>query len=297
MKLSILVVLYDCCIEESRTLQSLVKLLHGKSDCRVVVWNNGPRSLKLEEFDGMFSVGVEFSVFETVDNRSLSKIYNYFIKRCPAEKFLFLDHDTSLNQSYIDSVYSMPDSFLGVPIVVSNQSIEYPMLDWVKVGGGDEIGSDDLVMSCLSGLVLGRGFVDCLLAQYDEVFDEVFVLYGVDTSFFLRVHKLRLNHAIRFVGSIEHSFSRNENEAKSINQFRVLERSYDLGLTLRYYPNSHHFKIFYYVMRAFVRGAAVLSPAVVLKAFVSGRHYRSSCDDTLLPDELAIKRLGGRSSC
>lgn len=286
MNLSILVVLYDCDLAQSKTLQTLRSLLSDKPGCRVVVWNNGPCSLSGTNLDGEFPVGVDFRVYETVDNRSLAQIYNYFISTCVAEKYLFLDHDTELNRSFIDRVYELPGEFLGLPEVFSGETREYPRLNWSKGRAINEICDADVLMSCLSGMVLGREFVGAFLKSYETVFDESFVLYGVDTSFFLRVHKLRFNKAIKVLDPIEHSFSRNEEESSSMSRFRMLERSFDLGLTLRYYPNRHHFKILYYILLAFCKGRSVLSPYLVLKAYFSGRHYRSVQGDELSPVKL-----------
>lgn len=283
MRLSILVVLYDCNLVDSKTIQTLQSVLNDKVGCRVVVWNNGPRSLLNCEIGDFFPSTIEFDFYETVDNKSLAQIYNYFIQNYGSDSYLFLDHDTSVNRTFINRLFEFSVHDLGVPQVFSGKELEYPLLNWSSGVIDRELVESDVIMSCLSGLVLGRNLVNVFMNHYGSVFDEAFVLYGVDTSFFLRAHNLRLNKQIQILDPIEHSFSRNEKEAGAVSRFRKLERAYDLGLTLRYYPNRHHFKIFYYISKSFCKGRGAVNPFIVARAYLKGRHYRSTSKADFFP--------------
>ena len=113
------------------------------------------------------------------------------------------------------------------------------------------------------------------------MFDERFYLYGVDTTFCFRLFESDLIKYVKIISGFDHSLSRLGTENSKMTKFRRIERSYERGLKLRYYVPLP--KAIYLLLKT---GTSVLqrlcmgkryqvSFLYVLKAFLSGKHYRS----------------------
>lgn len=73
-----------------------------------------------------------------------------------------------------------------------------------------------------------------------------------------------------------HSLSRLENEAIKVKQFRIKERSYDQGLTLRYYFCKFTFLLSQKKLLAkLIFNKSDISLIYFAKAYFSGKHYKS----------------------
>lgn len=131
MNTSILVVLYNKKIYQSQTLVSLKELSVNLNNFELVIWNNGPDELdKSEKYHCEFFSSLEakfcfVNIIETIDNISLSKIYNKFINESKSEKYIILDHDSYLNIDYINDVINK-NNLLLLPKVLSNGKICSP---------------------------------------------------------------------------------------------------------------------------------------------------------------------------
>lgn len=286
---AILVLLYNKEMIESKTLNSLILSEIQYSNAKLVVWNNGPKKLKDYKFDTFVHLGYEVSVEETLHNESLAVIYNRFLSECQAEKYILLDDDSVLNSSYILASSECKSTAVGMPIISFHGKIEAPKIDdvpySVTLGGGLNV--KQKVVTIGSGLVIGTDIVSELKNNYNDIFDERFYLYGVDTTFCLRLFNIKLTDKIKVISGFEHSLSRLETESPKISKFRKLERSYDLGLQQRYYAPfpSAVFTIFKVsascIKRFFFRQQCSIDVFSLLNAFVFGRHYRFS-DSSLL---------------
>ena len=233
-KLSILVVLYGCELNESNTLNSLAKLSASLDVGNVVVWNNGPKNLD-KEMVASFRNSLDFELVETINNISLAKIYNEFIKSNDVDNYMFLDHDTSVNIDYITE----SKAFVGIvaaPKIYSNGNLHSPRFINKSLFSSKEI------TAIGSGLIVSKEVATLLYKKYGSVFDERFVLYGVDTTFFYRLGQtINLESDLMVLPELQHSLSSNEVESVKVNEFRVKEKSYDFGLRLRYYPTLDKF--------------------------------------------------------
>lgn len=278
---SILILLYNKEIAESETLSSLVSSDVQFSNARLVIWNNGPNKLACYDVSHLVGLGYEVVVKETINNESLAVIYNHFINENQAAKYIFLDDDSSLNSDYIKAACSSTNSIVSMPLITSGGVVVSPKVN-SNVGCKDqEVTSNEKVLTIGSGLVLGHDIVLEMLDKISTVFDERFYLYGVDTTFCLRLKILHLTNRIKFIDGFEHSMSRFEKESEEVSNFRKVERSYDFGLTLKYYypKKKAFFEILMYMMMVFKRKLlkqpTEFSFFLIVKSFLTGKHYRN----------------------
>lgn len=275
MKCSILVVLYGCEIKESRTISSILSSSFDFSGFNLVVWNNGPNHILTVDCELLKLKGFNVFLIETIENRSIAKIYNEFIDSYPSDRYVFLDHDSMLGDSYLSEVLCRREVGIGVPVVRSKSVVRSPVVNGKFHGGA--YGASDRVRAVGSGLVLSAGMVSVIKNKFTTVFDERYFLYGVDTTFFLRVWLLKASHHVVLLGEFEHSLSRLEIESKELKRFRRVERGADMGLTLRYYFPLSSF-LFWQIAKEICKifyGGSSISFTSLLSSFVSGRHYRS----------------------
>ncbi|WP_413691538.1 hypothetical protein [Psychromonas sp. KJ10-2] len=111
----------------------------------------------------------------------------------------------------------------------------YPKIQNKPYYSGVNITRKSKVVSIGSGLVIGRDVAAFVKKIYGDIFDERFYLYGVDTTFFLRVFNSNLSNRINIISGFQHSLSRLQKESNEVKKFRCIERSYDKGLTIRFY--------------------------------------------------------------
>ncbi|WP_413693983.1 hypothetical protein [Psychromonas sp. KJ10-2] len=282
LETAILVLLYNKEMKDSSTLNSLMKSTVQYSKAKIVIWNNGPKKLNIVNSQDLIDLGYQIEVVETISNDSLAVIYNRFIKANPAKKYILLDDDSELSEEFISASANSQPEHLSLPIITSNGKVQYPSIDRKRYSSLTEIKPESRIMTIGSGLVIGREVVNALKQHYKSVFDERFYLYGVDTTFCLRVNKSGQAKSVKLITGFDHSLSKLENETIKMVRFRRIERSYELGLKLRYYiPLS---RSLFFLLKT---GTSVLkrlclgkrykvSFLYVVKAFISGKHYRSN---------------------
>ncbi|WP_409439010.1 hypothetical protein [Psychromonas sp. GE-S-Ul-11] len=281
LETAILVLLYNKEIKDSSTLNSLIKSTAQYSNAKIVIWNNGPKKLNSVNSQALIDLGYQTEIVETVTNDSLAVIYNRFIKANQAKKYILLDDDSELSEQFIKASALSKPEHLSLPIITSNGKVQYPSIDRKRYSSETIIKDSSRVTTIGSGLVLGINIVNALNEYYNSVFDERFYLYGVDTTFCLRVNESEQVKHVKLITGFDHSLSKLEMESETMTRFRRIERSYELGLKLRYYmPLS---KTLFLLLKT---GTSVLkrlclgkrykvSFLYVVKAFLSGKHYRS----------------------
>ncbi|NKC17437.1 hypothetical protein CWC29_001035 [Pseudoalteromonas sp. S4498] len=277
---AILVLLYNKEISESDTLNSLLRSKIKYKNARLVIWNNGPKALKFKDVSQFQQVGYEVVIEETIENHSLAAIYNRFIRETTSEKYIFLDDDSQLNEGYIDASAQAVSDRIAMPLIKSSGQVVNPVINGRPANPSAQIGQQDKVITIGSGLIVGKDIANKLEALFGSVFDERFYLYGVDTTFCFRVFLAKLSEAIVIIPGFEHSLSRHQKESAEVIAFRRLERSYDLGLTLRYYtPLVKQLIILTKVCsdtlaKRLFHGQPTFDLAPLFKALFSGKHYR-----------------------
>ncbi|MGJ8670126.1 MAG: hypothetical protein ACSHXK_11610 [Oceanococcus sp.] len=235
-KLSILVVLYDCEIADSETLNALATSSVRFEASNLVIWNNGPNKLKNTETTQFDQCGLATSVIETTDNISLAKIYNEFISQNTAKLYLILDDDSEPEAIFLEAISSLDGTSIGLPIIKSNNIIVSPIKNRKPVSSPDERCSNkDRVVAIGSGIILSNDICSKIKKSYADIFDERFYIYGVDTAICLRIKHLNLTSEITFLAGFNHSLSVNEIESKNTEDFRTQERANAKGLIAHHY--------------------------------------------------------------
>ncbi|WP_321147883.1 glycosyltransferase family 2 protein, partial [Serratia marcescens] len=240
---SILVVLYNKKLSESKTLRTL--LSHQILNAELFIANNGPHKIEIESdqfFNQLESHFIKVQVANFVENRPLSIIYNDFIEsNSVAKKFVLLDDDSEVPESFIKVINSENDDFdLELPRIKSvNDGVIYYPVEHGHVVAEDKNNLDvQSTISIGSGLIISRRFIDKFSAAGMKLFDERFALYGVDFSLFRIMKKINAksntHFAIRTNSYINHSLSR---AAGKTSEHTVNERLYDAILSARHYPS------------------------------------------------------------
>ena len=270
--MAILVVLYNCKPEDSASYNNLIKKAQGCQKIEVIFWNNGPEVVSLNE--SLNNVAIR----ETLDNVSLAKIYNKFISSVSAKKYLILDDDTHIENFFIDSLIDSDFECVAVPSVVVKSKVFYPIIKkrsvpWVKSNvaslGEYNLDNNALFLSIGSGICINENIIPNFLDEFDSVFDERFYIYGVDTSFFFRLKKLKQIN-VNVFNEINHSLSRLDKV--EFNYFRFHERAMENLLFFRFYPSQFSFLR---AVKFFYRNRAKLDKKLgktLLKAFFKGVH-------------------------
>lgn len=279
-----LVVLYNKTLADSNTLRAIAQADVDLAGGKLVIWNNGPAGLTERDVTAFQAKGLEVAIVETIGNISLAGIYDQFMQNFPAERYVLLDHDSSIDREYLSGVARVQADELGVPLIHAAGAIRYPTRAGIPCGPqfGRVFDDTHVVNSIGSGLVLGQGLVETLRQQYGQPFDERFFLYGVDTTFFRRIRASLLTSHIRLIPGFEHSLSKLEAESEALRRFRKKERSYDLGLTLRFYERfPTNILNFAKVSVGHVKRKLLGIPTNIqypdyVRAVFGGRHYRNS---------------------
>lgn len=277
---AIIVLLYNKEIGESNTLSSLTSSEVQFNDAKLVIWNNGPKKLVDTDVSTFTNLGYEVHIEETLHNESLAVIYNSFINDNQAKKYILLDDDSNLNGGYIKAACDSTRSVVSMPIISSAGKVENPKINSIVYNKEQNITPNDEVITIGSGLVVGREIVFELLKRFSTVFDERFYLYGVDTTFCHRLAMSKLIGSVRVIAGFEHSLSRLDVESEQVTKFRQRERSYDFGMTLRYYyslPRSVYLlaRITLHVFKCItLNKRRVFSLRFLFKAYLTGKHYR-----------------------
>lgn len=274
MNLSILVVTYNCKLEDSITIRSILNSGVYFSNTNLCIWNNGPHKIIIDNklLDKLNAVGLNTTINQTICNLPLSWIYNHFIQTFPSNLHVFLDHDSNLTQEYLTSITKKDNLFIAIPIITNKGTPRSPCINGAYSAG--PYSNKSLVIAIGSGVAISKEAAIIIKDKYGSIFDEHFALYGVDTSFFVRLSKMGLTGKLKIIPGFEHSMSRYETESKKTQLFRITERSYDLGLMLRHYPSARSIKMAAKQIFLWSIGKKNLHITKFFNAFFTGRHER-----------------------
>ncbi|MEZ8428373.1 hypothetical protein AB6C64_13745 [Vibrio cyclitrophicus] len=263
---AILIVLFNKSPEESTTFLNVVKNIKYLNNTLLVLWNNGPDEISNVDFQ----YDIDIVSISTLENRKLSSIYNQFLSNIISERYWILDDDSNVNLDYISEAISSDISVVSVPRVKSRDTIVSPYSRTINGGV--------FICGIGSGIVIGRQALTIIKSYFETVFDERYGFYGVDTTFFYRIHKC--NISLKSIHGFQHDLSRHKCESAELRSFRVKERSYDLGLTLRYYPEiiqSKH-RLMLSILKATIKKVLGLPYSwelyIVLVAYMNGKYHK-----------------------
>jgi len=250
---------------------------------KLLVWNNGPHSFSEGEVNALiasFPSSVHVVVQDHLDNQPLSDVYNNVIRQVRSDRYCFLDDDSRPDGNYLSALCSGTTADLIVPKIMSGGQQHGPRIAKGLMREGVTVleGASNF-FAVGSGMALSRYLVDSLECCFGEAFDRAFAFYGVDTSLCIRLERLALNQSIAVccAGTIDHDLSRlSAGAARS--PFRRTERGWDLGITLRRYPQWRFVKT---ALAAIVRdlaGTGTISARAFLSGYLAGAHPRSTAN-------------------
>lgn len=240
MKAITLVVIYNKKIEDSTTIKSLL-LSNYSGD--LYIFNNGPAAINVSA-DCLESLQEKYShinIFEDVNNRPLSTIYNDFLNIGDYDCYYLFDDDTAIPSNFFATEQHV-EYDLSLPVIVSDKSGDavYPIVNNnVFTENEFPFKDSDEVISIGSGLMINKSLVLKFKKIGIKPFDERFALYGVDYSLFRRLPFLkRAGYVVRIgiSGMLHHSLSSEENH---ISAFRKRERLIDIVLTKLHYSRRN----------------------------------------------------------
>ena len=279
---TILVLLYKKEFNESKTLNSLLNSYVHYKNAKLVIWNNGPNPLKESSIIPFIKLGYQVHLKETLNNESLAVIYNRFLSYYDSKRYIFLDDDSTLTASYITASCKSDTTKISMPIISFQGQVKSPKISNRPYYLGLEITQKSKVIAVGSGLVIGKDVIPFLKKNYLKVFDEKFYLYGVDTTFCLRVFYSKLTNKINIIPGFNHSLSRLEKESNEVKKFRCKERSYERGLIFRYYYSKPKCilillkDLFFIFVRMLLKQEKTLEAISLCKAFLYGKHYKNN---------------------
>lgn len=263
---NILVLLYNKEISDSATVNSLLSHPNCRRANKVILWNNGPKKLNKKKLEYLPN---NFEVIETIGNLALSKVYNFFIEECPSDFYIFFDDDSKVN-NLLDFPLELKNFY--IPIIRSNGRIESPRLRGIPVSSSSQIiEPSDRLVGIQSGLIISDRICTEIKSKYGDVFDSNFGLYGVDTSFFLRIKALKKMNKVCFYDGVDHDLSR-----LHVNQseFRECERIIDKAIMTRRYPSLFNYRIFFISFTKLLANFKFRKIHLLIFYFLKGKHYK-----------------------
>lgn len=276
-KTCILILLYDKEVKDSSTFNTIMghkELLDYNTS--IIIWNNGPSLIK--EIPTFLCENFKIKLIQSIENKSLSCIYNDVLKNNNADRYIILDDDSSLNKEYIKDAYQISNDQIGVPEIWSKNNKISPRYRNNVIYDAEVLEEKYEFMSIGSGLVIGKNVLKIFENEFGSVFDERFVFYGVDTTFFFRLRLIKLYSNIKIIRGFQHSLSKFDEDKQSL--FRIKERSYDMALSNKYYNslfdrNIYNIRVLISFFLQKLRGKKPLyNLKYYIKAYIKGRHYR-----------------------
>ncbi|MCF6691505.1 hypothetical protein INS55_22250 [Raoultella terrigena] len=224
--------------------------------------------------------GYGFEYVERLNNCSLAEIYNTLINRNQARRYIILDHDSQVNNLYLKDINYVSSNEVGMPRIYVNNNLVNPCINMSPIEKIPNYLGKNIITTIGSGLVVGSDIASFVEKKFGNVFDERFVLYGVDTTFCYRINTLNIPNTIKIINGFEHSLSRLEVESENVEtlMFRKKERSCDLGLRIRYYSTERISQLFSFLLSSFkrllLRREQQYNFFTVLSCMLLGKHIK-----------------------
>lgn len=288
----IVVLLYGVDLDQAQTICTLRKLSSrlGKGFC-ISIWNNGPRSLK-ESFKTSKSIqefslaGLNVVLYEDLTNPPLSLVYNFVCEG--AGQVVLLDQDSKVDDEYFDALedFLSGEAEVFLPKIRVSGRYYYPITSSRKVISSSGPIELERCYSVASGMCIKNSVIRDLTRIYGGPFNEKFVFYGVDTSFFERY--ARAGRRSYFIGpTLEHGLSRVAEQWKS-NEMKFRERFFDICLQVRLYPTVTRFFCLLKFIATSPPLPLVRNALAAIRCLVLGYHPRFRPGRTLQRSEAAI---------
>lgn len=247
IKINAIIVLYNCNIEDSFTINSIFKTNLDGIDLKLLIWNNGNTLLDEKNtakyLENCQREKISTEIYQDIRNLSLSKIYNYFIGKSDYNFISIFDQDTVINHDFFQNIKNNIDYEIICPeVYLSNKENikSSPVYNKGKVNT-DFVDIGDFsarsIFTCASGLTFSLAMIKKIKDKYGFVFDETYAFYWADHDLFERLSAFEFVKGM-CIGKISHDMSGVGNEFKKMKEPTKLEHGYGQLLRRIYYDNK-----------------------------------------------------------
>ena len=215
VKILAIVVLYNCKIKDSHTLNSLKKIFASKVtndlNIEILVFDNGPT---IQRLDATFPDNFNYLCFE--DNKGLAYAYNYSLREAKERDIhwmLLLDQDTSLPLNYflkLSKSLNIAQSNKKIKAIVSKMHLERKFFSPSKVFFGQILRPIDMNFSGIyKKEIFAIGSSSIIRTQFiNDIggFNTEFWMDSLDRWIFYTIHQHQ-GHVLVTDIEIEHELS------------------------------------------------------------------------------------------
>ncbi|POE19877.1 hypothetical protein BV923_18950 [Pectobacterium odoriferum] len=286
MKINAIIVIYNCSIEKSVSIDSIFKANVGNVELNLLIWNNGREVLKEQDIKKYLEKcrqnNFSTAIYQDIRNISLSKIYNHLIDESHYNFISILDQDTELNYDFFqniikNSTYDIicPEVYLSNKGNVKSSPVYNKSninTDFVDVGDFNARS----IFTCTSGITLSLGLIKSIRDKYGFVFNETYAFYWADHDLFERLRAFEFIKGM-CVGKISHDMSGVGNEFKKMKEPTKLEHGYGKILRRVYNDNkSGLLQNFTYAIKFSIREKySIKSSMKIIQCALFKEHPRS----------------------
>lgn len=255
--------LYNCSIENSSTINSILNTIIDCTDVKLLIWNNGDNVLETEDINRYIhhcrKKNISTEIYQDVRNLSLSKIYNHFINRKDYDFISIFDQDTHIEKYFLKNIKHNITHDLICPEVylLNKENVKNsPVYNKEKINT-DFVESGDFnaraIFTCASGITFSSRLVKKVIDKYGFVFDEKYAFYWADHDLFERLCAFDFIKGL-CIGKISHDMSGVGNDFDKMKESAKLEHGYGQILRRIYHDNkSGLLQNFIYAMKYSVR--------------------------------------------
>jgi len=240
IKVTIVLVLYNCILEESLTFQTLknhLDIFHKlKIAYEFIIYDNSLASLGIADC-------AEFNIKYIHDSRNLgiATAYNYALNigiENGSKWILLLDQDTEITCEYVSEILfnckTLQEEVAIVPRIISNKKIVSPMfqyglrvemIDLEKLSTSEK--DEKCLMTCInSGAMININFLE-KIGGFNE---KEFPLDFLDFWLFLQIHQLKAKVYI-LKSTLSHNLSVSDYNSLSLKRYMSILNSEILFVT------------------------------------------------------------------
>ncbi|UUE57544.1 glycosyl transferase [Pectobacterium aroidearum] len=278
--------LYNCSIENSSTIKSILDTIIDCTDVKLLIWNNGGNILEIEDINKYIldckTKNISTEIYQDVRNLSLSKIYNYFINKKDYDFISIFDQDTYIEKSFIKNIKNNVKYDLICPeVYLSNKENvkSSPVYNKGKINT-DFVESGDFnaraIFTCASGITFSSRLVKIIIDKYGFVFDEKYAFYWADHDLFERLCAFDFIKGL-CIGNISHDMSGVGNDFDKMKESAKLEHGYGQILRRIYNDNkSGLLQNFIYAVKYSVRSKCSIRASMkIIQCALLKSHPRS----------------------
>lgn len=224
--LTILICLYNKDINESATIQSLLKSNSIKDCSTIFIWDNSNRPLEEESIIFLRDNFSKFIYKHTPENVILSKIYNTVIESLECDSYLMLcDDDSDIPICFFEilseQIELYPSKNLFLPQIYSDSTLVSPAKDYLIKTGFIKNLNPGLLKSAYTTAINSGMVISSRVFKEGFRYDERLRFYGTDNYFMNQYSKSNKDLIVLDV-KFTHSLSFNDSNDVN-NKLRIFK--------------------------------------------------------------------------